>query len=72
MTMVRIRLGLLELDLAVRFDISQSSVSRITVYHSLKAIEHFPPWHVVRKYMPEVFKSEYPNTRLILDATELV
>ena len=76
MTMVRIRLGLLELDLAVRFDISQSSVSRITVtwinllYHSLKAIEHFPPWHVVRKYMPEVFKSEYPNTGLILDATE--
>ena len=76
MTMVRLRLGLLELDLAFRFDISQSSVSRITVtwinllYHSLKAIECFPPWHVVKKYMPDVFKSEYPNTRLILDATE--
>ena len=76
MTMVRLRLGLLELDLAFRFDISQSSVSRITVtwinllHHSLKAIECFPPWHVVNKYMPEVFKSEYPNTRLILDATE--
>ena len=41
MTMVRLRLGVLELDLALRFDISQSSVSRITVtwinllYHSL-------------------------------------
>ena len=76
MTMVRLRLGLLELDLAFRFDVSQSSVSRITVtwinllYHSLKAIECFPPRHVVKKYMPDVFKSEYPNTRLILDATE--
>ena len=30
----------------------------------------FPPWHVVKKYMPEAFKSEYPNTRLIVDATE--
>ena len=78
MTLVRLRLGLLELDLAHIFDIAQSSVSRITttwvnlMYHSLKAIMRFPPWHVVKKYMPEAFKSEYPNTstRLIIDATE--
>ena len=25
---------------------------------------------MVKKYMPEAFKSEYPNTRLIIDATE--
>ena len=30
----------------------------------------FPPWSVVRKYMPEVFKKQYPNTRVIIDATE--
>ena len=75
LTMVRLRLGLLELDLAVRFDLSQPSVSRITMtwinllYHSLKSLERYPPWHIVRKYMPQVFK-EYPNTRLIIDATE--
>ena len=76
LTMVRLRLGLLELDLAVRFDLSQPSVSRITMtwinllYHSLKSLERYPPWHIVRKYMPQVFKEQYPNTRLIIDATE--
>ena len=76
LTLVRIRLGLPELDLAVRFGISQSSVSRITntwinlMYHNFKLIETFPSWHIVKKYMPESFKKEYPNTRIIIDATE--
>ena len=69
-------MGLLEQDLANRFDISVSSVSRITatwinlMFHSFKAIERCPPWHVVEKHMPEAFKKEYPNTRFIIDATE--
>ena len=77
LTLVKLRLGLLELDLAFRFGISQSTVSRIVgtwinlLYCNLKTIECFPPWYIVKKYMPEVFKNEYPNTRLILDATEL-
>ena len=76
MTLVRLRLGLLELDIATRFGISQASVSRITntwinlMYHNLKSIETFPPWHIVKKYMPEAFKKQYPNTRIIIDATE--
>lgn len=76
LTLVRIRLGLPELDVAVRFGVSQSSVSRITntwinlMYHSFKSIETFPSWHIVKKYMPESFKKEYPNTRIIIDATE--
>lgn len=73
MTLVRLHLGLPELDLAQRFDVSQSSVSHITLtwinlmYHCLKEIEQYPPWHVV----PEVYKAEYPNTWIIIDATEL-
>jgi len=76
MTLVRLRLGLLEYDMAYRFNISQASVSRITntwinlMFHSFKSIETFPSWHIVKKYMPEVFKQEYPNTRIIIDATE--
>ena len=76
MTLVRLRLGLLEHDIAYRFNISQSSVSRITstwinlMFHSFKSIETFPSWHIVKKYMPEVFKQDYPNTRIIIDATE--
>ena len=75
LTLVRLHLGLLELDLANRFNISKSSVSRITctwinlMHHSLKAIERYPPWHIVKKYMPKVFE-DYPNTRLIIDTTE--
>ena len=77
LTLVRLHLGLLELDLANRFNISKSSVSRITctwinlMYHSLKAIERYPPWHIVKKYMPQVFE-DYPNTRLIIDATKFL
>ncbi|XP_065894872.1 uncharacterized protein [Dysidea avara] len=76
LTLVRLHLGLLELDLAKRFRISKSSVSRIVstwinlMFHSLKALERYPRWHIVKKYMPEVFKKDYPNTRLIIDATE--
>ena len=76
MTLVRLRLGLLERDLAFRFNISQATVSRITctwinlMYHSFKSIETFPSWALVRKYMPGAFKKDYPNTRIIIDATE--
>ena len=54
MTLVRVKLELLELDIATRFGISQASVSRITntwinlMYHNLKSIETFPPWHIVK------------------------
>ena len=77
LALVRLRLGLLEQDLANRFSVSVSSVSHITatwinlMYHSFKAIERFPPWHIVEKHMPDTFGKEYPNTRLIIDATEL-
>ena len=40
------------------------------MYHKLKSIETFPSWHIVKKYMPDAFKKEYPNTRIIIDATE--
>ena len=62
LTLVRLRLGPFEFDLANRFGISQSSVSRIIamwlnlLFHSLKALERYPSWHIVKKYMPESFK----------------
>ena len=74
LTLVRLHQGLFKRDLSNRFSISQSSVSRITatwinlLYHSLKSLERYPPWHIVKKYMPEAFKEQC--TRLIIDATE--
>ncbi|XP_065884580.1 uncharacterized protein [Dysidea avara] len=76
LTLVRLRLNDPELDLAIRFGLSQSCVSRIIatwinlLYHSLKGLERFPPWHIVQKYMPVAFKEQYPNTRLVIDCTE--
>jgi len=76
LTLVRLHAGAQEVDLSVRFGLSQSSVSRISMtwinlmYHSLKDIYRFPPWHIVKKYMPDTFKRHYPNTRIIIDATE--
>ena len=77
MTLVRLRLGLVEQDLADRFGISQSTVSRITctwinfLFVKLKELPLWPPRDVVRANMPHQFKAKYPKTRVILDATEI-
>ena len=71
-----LKLGLLEEDLAFRFQISQPKVSRIFttwvnfLYHQLKQIPLWPPKDVVSSNMPSVFKQKYPTTRVIIDATE--
>jgi len=76
LTLVRLQTGFPEFDIAKRFGISQSTVSRVVntwinlMFHNFKSVERFPPWHVVQKYMPETFKKEYPNTRIIIEATE--
>ena len=77
MTLVRLRLGLLEQDLADRFGISTSTVSRIFttwinfLYLRLKDLPLWPPKEIIDAYMPQVFKSLYPTTRVIVDATEI-
>ena len=57
LVLVRLRLGLFEQDLAYRFGISQSTVSRI---------------FLIISHMPKVFKDKYPSTRVIIDATEKI
>ena len=60
---VRLRLGLLERDIAHRFNISQSHVSRILVtwldflYRQLRSIPIWPSQEFVRATMPESFKN---------------
>jgi hypothetical protein len=74
MTLVRLRLGLFEQDLAYRFNVSQSTVSRITctwinlLYLKLKEIQLWPPREIIRANMPS---TQYPTTRVIIDATEI-
>lgn len=77
LVLVRLRLGLMEQDLADRFEISQSTVSRITntwinfLYLKLKEIPLWPPKELVKANMPKQFRIMYPSTRVIIDATEI-
>jgi hypothetical protein len=77
MFMCRIRQGFPEQDLAVRFNISQTSVSRILItwanylYAMFGSLRIWPSRRVVDQNMPVCFKCTYPNTRVILDCTEI-
>ena len=76
--LVRLRCGLLERDLAHRFSISVSQVSRIWItwldflQSSLRSIPIWPSQSYVQLTMPASFKEHYPKTRVIIDCTELI
>ena len=77
LVMIQLRLGLLEKDLAYRFGISQSTVSRILIswinflYLQFQCIPLWPSKEMIVADMPESFRRLYPSTRVILDATEV-
>ena len=77
MVLVRLRCGLLEVEIARRFVISQSHVSRIWttwlsfLYHRLRALPIWPPFEYIHQTMPVWFKENYPKTRVIIDCTEI-
>ena len=77
LVLVRLRLGLLEKDLAYRFNVSASTISRIWktwiafLYLQFKEIPMWPSREMVNAYMPKCFNDAYPSTRVILDATEI-
>lgn len=77
LVLCRLRLHLLEEDIAFRFNISQTSVSRIFntwinfLYHKFKEVPIWPPKQQVQYYMPTSFKDSYPTTRCVIDATEI-
>lgn len=77
MFLIKIRLGLYQQDITVRFGVSQSTVSRIIItwanfiYFQLGSLPIWPIREQVNTHMPECFKAKYPRTRVILDCTEL-
>ncbi|CAN7981661.1 unnamed protein product [Ixodes pacificus] len=77
LVLVRLRLGLFEADLAHRFFIAQSTVSRICkswmnfLYAKLSVLPLWAPRETVDATMPPEFSEKYASTRVILDATEI-
>lgn len=73
---MRLKAGLFVQDLADRFGISKSLVSRICItwinlnYVELKEPFPFPAQELVHKNMLQEF-AQYATTRIILDCTEL-
>ncbi|SMN01557.1 hypothetical protein SPONN_1005 [uncultured Candidatus Thioglobus sp.] len=77
LVLCRLRLNLIEEDIAYRFKISQPSVSRIFItwinllYHKFKEVDIWPSRNQVDYYMPNNFRENYPSTRCVIDATEI-
>jgi hypothetical protein len=77
MFLCRLKCGLMEQDLAVRFKCHVSTVSRKIItwanflYFALGSMNIWPSREKVHQHMPNQFKTMYPSTRVIIDCTEL-
>ena len=77
LVLVRLRLGLLEEDLAYRAGISQSRISRIRItwfdflHCRFRALPIWPSRSSINDTMPQCFKETYPTTRVVIDCTEI-
>ena len=78
LVLMKLRLGLWTIDLAVvRFNISEGTVSKLFttwinyLYVRLGDLKISPQRNVIIANMPPNFKEKYPNTVIIIDATEL-
>ena len=77
LVLVRLRLGLLYKDLAVRFNVCLSAVTRIVnkwinlMYTRLSFLIAWPEQDVCRLNLPTAFKETYPQCRCIIDCSEI-
>ena len=74
LTLVKLRLNLMHNDLACRFQISKSTISRI--FHRWLDVLHdkvlvWPSQDTIRENMPLIFKQLYPRCRCIIDCSEI-
>ena len=77
MTLMRLRLGLFEQDLAYRFKIGKTTVHRIVVswinfmFLRLGSLPVWPTKQAIQMSMPETFKEKFPQAEWIIDAFEI-
>ena len=77
LTLMKLRLNLRERDLAQRFGIAVSIVSKYFItwvcflYCHLREVDWMPAVEQVRATLPHTFKEKYPKTYVIVDASEI-
>ncbi|XP_077987889.1 uncharacterized protein LOC144442419 isoform X2 [Glandiceps talaboti] len=77
LVMMKIRLGLLDKDLADRFGVSPTAVSLLVnrwipvLARCLKKLIVWPSRDLIRTHLPAQFKRIYANTRVIIDCAEI-
>ncbi len=77
LTLMKLRLNLLEEDLAFRFRISQSTVSQILstwiplLARELESFIYWPTQEEIKSYYPQCFKKYKGCVRSIIDCTEI-
>ncbi|PFX23601.1 THAP domain-containing protein 11 [Stylophora pistillata] len=77
LTMMRIKLGLFVFDLALRFKVSEATVSSVfttwvkLMSKELKWMISWPDRYLIQRNMPDMFRRYYRKCRVIIDCTEL-
>ena len=77
LSLMKHKLGLYNKDLAVRFCIALSTVTKIVktwinlIYTRLGSISIFPSRDVIIRNMTQEFKEQYPTSMIIVDCTEI-
>ena len=77
LVLVRLRLGLLVEDLATRFCVTKSFVSRVfqkwldVMYIRLSFLIAWPERDICMQNMPMCFKEAYPHCRCVIDCSEI-
>ena len=77
LTLIKLRLGLLNHDIADRFGVSDSVISSVlntwikVLGNSLRFLIHYPDKESVRENLPRSFQRLYPRIRCIIDCTEV-
>jgi len=73
----KLRVGSLDQDLADKFNVSVSTVSRTVItwanalYVILGSQNIWPTREQIKQYMPAAFNALYPDTRVVIDCTEI-
>ena len=75
LVMMKLHLGLTNLDLAVRFNFAEATISNTFIswlnplFIQLGTLKIWPHRNVILEHMPKKFKEDYPNNIVFIDCS---